>query len=323
MRLLITGASGLLGLNLALDASGSHQVTAVDRRGLSRTPFKLVRADLLEPAETDRALEESNAEAVIHCAAIADVDLCEREPELAQLTNSDLPGRIAEACHRRRIPLVHISTDAVFDGMKAGAYTEADLPNPTGTYARTKLGGEQAVLSANPSAIVARVNFYGWSLSGQRSLAEFFVENLKNGKTVSGFTDVIFCPMFVKHLGAVLIKMIQADLHGLYHVVGSQAMTKYQFGVEIARRFGLPEINIQPQSVDRSPLIAARAHNLQLSIHKLSTDLAAEVPEFSTGLSELYQQYQHGYPQRLRGYQQAPTGETSPSGKSGGAQIGY
>ncbi|MBI2758567.1 MAG: SDR family oxidoreductase [Chloroflexi bacterium] len=305
MRLLITGASGLLGLNLALDAGQSHDVVGVERNTLTPVPFNVIKADLLDPQAVGRVLNESKPEAVIHCAALANVDVCESNPDLARRMNAELPYELADACLRRKIRLVHISTDAVFDGqLENGSYTESDRPNPLGVYAQTKYEGEQAVLQVNPLAIVARVNFYGWSLSGRRSLAEFFVNNLSAGKTINGFTDVIFCPMLVNHLGGVLLEMIEKGLHGLYHVVGPEAMSKYQFGVEIARKFGLKENLISPQSVDKSSLTARRSHNLWLSIHKLSTDLGHPLPVFSTGLQKFYTQYQRGYPQKIRSYQQ-------------------
>lgn len=303
-RILITGASGLLGLNLALDAAAAHEAFAVDRGTLASAPFQLIKADLLDPAAVRRVLDRSKPEAVIHCAALANLDACEADPDLARQMNAELPARLADACARRNIRLVHISTDAVFDGQKDGIYTEHDMPNPIGVYSQTKLEGERGVLQMNPLAIVARVNFYGWSLSGKRSLAEFFVNNLSAGKTVNGFTDVIFCPMLVNHLGGVLLEMIAKGLHGLYHVVGPQAMSKYQFGVEIARKFGLRESQISPQSVDKSSLTARRSHNLWLSTHKLSTDLGHSLPAFSTGLDEFYIQRQQGYPQKIRSYQQ-------------------
>jgi dTDP-4-dehydrorhamnose reductase len=304
MRLLITGSSGLLGLNLALDAMDSHHVIGVDRDKLASVPFELINADLLDPDAVHRIVAESKPDAVIHCAALANVDTCESDPELAYKLNTDLPARLADVCARRSVRLIHISTDAVFDGQKDGVYVESDSPNPQGVYAQTKLDGERAVLQVNPLAIVARVNFYGWSLSGKRSLAEFFVNNLGNGKNVNGFTDVLFCPMLVNHLGGVLLTMLEHELRGLYHAVGAQALSKYQFGIEIARKFRLNESLISPQSVDKSSLTARRSHNLWLSTHKLSTDLNMSLPEFSTGLDEFYSQYQQGYPQKIRGYQQ-------------------
>jgi dTDP-4-dehydrorhamnose reductase len=303
-RILITGASGLLGLNLALDARRAHEVVGVDRSTLASAPFKVIKADLLEPNTIPDVLKESKAEAVINCAALADVDACEANPDLARLLNTELPARLADACARHKIHLLHISTDAVFDGQKVGYYTESDRPNPGGVYATTKYEGERAVLQVNPMSIVARVNFYGWSLSGKRSLAEFFVNNLSNDKNVNGFTDVIFCPMLVNHLSEILVTMLERSLHGLYNAVGPQAMSKYQFGVEIARKFGLRENLIAPQSVDKSGLHARRSHNLRLSTHKLSTELQLTLPDFSTGLSMFYTQAQQGYPQKIRSYQQ-------------------
>jgi dTDP-4-dehydrorhamnose reductase len=114
---------------------------------------------------------------------------------------------------------------------------------------------------------------------------------------------VIFCPIFVNHTTRLLLNMLEKGLCGLYHVVGGQPMSKYQFGVEIARRFELRESLISPRSVEGSGLTAPRSHNLWLSTHKLSTDLGREIPLFSTGLEEFYTQFQQGYPQKIRSYQ--------------------
>jgi len=276
----------------------------VDRNQLGDVPFRLIRMDLLSEGAVDRLLEQARPQAVIHCAALADLEACEANPELARRLNTDLPAQFAAACHKRGIALVHISTDAVFDGQKDGFYNEDDPPHPLSVYARTKAESEQAVLDVYPQAIVARVNFYGWSLRGMRSLAEFFFTNLSQNKIVKGFTDVYFCPMFVNDLGNTLFKMLEKQLSGLYHVVGPQAMSKYQFGVEIARKFGLPEANIVPQSIRASALRAPRSQNLRLSTTKISTALGESLPSFSTGLEQFYTQYRQGYPQKLRSYAQ-------------------
>ena len=304
MKILVTGASGLLGLNLALLEMGRHTVVGVDRSKLAGTPFEIIKADLLDPGTVARILETLKPEAVIHTAANANVDLCESDPEGARRLNAEFPGELALACAQREIRLIHISTDAVFDGTKDGVYDETDQPNPLGVYARTKLAGEQAVLAANPQAAVARVNFFGWSLSGDRSLSEFFVNHLSAGKTCNGFTDVYYCPLFVGDLAGTLVRMLEKGLSGLYHVVGSEALSKYDFGVRIARQFGFDPSLVIPRSVEESGLKARRSHNLRLSIHKLSTALGQEIPGVSTGIAQFYAQAQAGYPQKMRGYAQ-------------------
>jgi dTDP-4-dehydrorhamnose reductase len=303
-RILITGAGGLLGISLALEAMRGHEVIGVDRGKLKSVPFQLIKADLLHRNAVDSILDQARPDWLINCAALANLETCEENPNLARILNAEIPGELAHACVKKGVQFVHISTDAVFDGDKTDPYTEEDQPNPLGVYAKTKLGGERAVQAANAKAILARVNFFGWSLSGKRSLGEFFVKALSEGKTVNGFTDVIFCPALVNHTARLLVAMLEKSLCGLYHVVGGQAMSKYQFGVEVARKFGLRESLISPKSVEGSGLTARRSHNLWLSTHNLSTDLNLDIPLFSTGLDEFYTQYQQGYPQKIRGYQQ-------------------
>jgi dTDP-4-dehydrorhamnose reductase len=304
MRLLIIGASGLLGINLAMEAMRSHEIVGLDRGKLKSAPFPLMQANLFEPHAFVPALKAARPDWVINCAALANLEECEKHPDQAKVLNTDLPGQLAAACAQRNIKLVHLSTDAVFDGTRTDAYTEEDEPSPPGVYSQTKLDGERAVQGANPDAILARVNFFGWSLGGRRSLGEFFFNNLREGKNVNGFKDVIFCPLWVTHLSQILIAMLEKDLHGLYHVVGPQPISKYQFGLEVARRFGLREDLISPRSVEASSLTARRSHNLWLSVHKLSTDLGREIPSLSTGLDGFYTQFQQGYPQKIRSYQQ-------------------
>lgn len=304
MKILVTGASGLLGLNLSLGMIGTHTIIGVDRSKLAGTPFELIKADLLEPGTCSRLIDEVQPDAIIHTAANAIVDACESDPNGARLLNAEFPGQLAELCARCAVRMIHISTDAVFDGFKNDPYTEDDATNPLGVYAQTKLEGERNVLSANPDAAIARVNFFGWSLSGTRSLAEFFYNKLSSREQANGFTDVWFCPMFAGDLADTLVGVLEKGLSGLYHAVGSDALTKYDFGVRIAREFGLDEGLIRPVSIEESKLIARRSRNLRLSVHKLSTALGAPIPGVSTGIAKFYTQFIQGYPQKMRSYAQ-------------------
>jgi dTDP-4-dehydrorhamnose reductase len=300
MRILVTGASGLLGLNLALEAAGGHLVFGqANRQGVKTDRFSVYRADLLEPGAVERLLDQTRPDWVINCAALAVVDACEADPALARQLNSEFPGKLASNVARGGARLIHISTDAVFDGQR-GDYTEEDAPNPLGVYAQTKLGGERRVAEANPEAIIARVNLFGWSLTGRRSLAEFFYYNLNAGNAVRGFTDVFFCPLLVNHLAHILLDMLEKRLNGLYHVVSSQCSSKYDFGVALARRFGLDESLISPASVNASGLNAPRSPKLTLRSGKLAKALDQPIPNLSTGLDGLFTLYQQNYPQKLK-----------------------
>jgi len=296
MRILVTGASGLLGLNLALEAAKDHIVFGLTHsHSLQTDAFQVIEGDLLEPGTIERLLDQTQPDWVIHCAALAIVDACEADPERARQLNIEVPQKLAQHVARGGARLLHVSTDAVFDGQRGG-YTEEDETNPLSVYARTKRDSEQVVAAADPSAIIARVNLFGWSLLGKRSLGEFFVYNLQAGKQVMGFTDVYFCPLLANDLAHIFIRMLNAGLSGLYHVVSSECLTKYEFGLAIARRFGLDESLIVPTSVEESGLKAPRSPKLTLRTDRLAAALGEPLPTLSPALDRFYQLYQQGYP---------------------------
>lgn len=300
MRILVTGASGLLGANLALEAAKDHTVYGlVNSLELHTTAFQVLQGDLAEPGVIEALLDRTQPDWVIHCAALANVDACETDPARAVKLNTDVPRRLAQHVARGGARLLHISTDAVFDGVK-GDYKEDDAPNPLSVYARTKLGGEIAVAETNPDAIVARVNLFGWSPSGKRSLAEWFLNNLSAGKAVMGFTDVFFCPLLANDLGNIFLAMLQKQLYGLYHVVARDCLSKYAFGVKLADLFNFDASLIRPTSFRESGLAAARSPNLTLNTEKLTRALGVPLPTIQQGLSSFYRLYEEKYPHRLR-----------------------
>jgi len=303
MRLLVTGASGLLGLNLGLVAAAQgHQVTGLSHtRGLQGVPFDLCQVNLLEIETALDTIGQARPEAIIHCAAIADLNLAEQQPDLAGQLNRDVPGELAAAAARWGIPLVHISTDAVFDGT-TGDYDEDDPTNPLSVYAQTKLEGEQAVREQHPEAIIARVVFFGWSVTGNRSLAEFFFNNLKDGRPVKGFTDTLFCPLYTEDLAEILLEMLSAGLSGIYHVVSPEHLSKYDFGVRIAQRFGFDPGLIEPIRMHTVKRGAPRALNLVLKPDKLEAALRHTLPTVDMGIDRFYQRWQEAYPQKLHSF---------------------
>ena len=301
-RFVVTGASGLLGLNLSLQISANDEVLGIANTSpLKGLPFEIQIMDLVSDNFVDDVLKIYKPDVVIHCAAIANLEECEKNPELAYQTNAVVPGEIAYQCINRNVKFVHISTDAVFDG-KSGNYSEQDPTNPLSVYAKTKRAGEENVQNQNSDAIIARVNFFGWSLSGTRSLGEFFFNTLISKNSINGFIDVHFCSLYVSHLSDLLLEMIRADLSGIYHVVSSDHMTKYEFGCAIADQFGLDPSLIHPISVTESNLQAERSLNLTLSTKKLSSDLNRFLPTTLDGIKQFYEDYQRGYAQKIRNY---------------------
>ncbi len=298
-KILISGASGLLGLNLALEAARHYTVFGVvNEHPVKTDALQVVQADLLVKGGVKALIDQTKPDAIINCAALANVDACETNLSQAWSLNADLPGEFAAAAGRAGIPFMHISSDAVFDGQR-GDYSEADEPNPTNNYARTKYLGELKVSQTYPGAIVARVNLFGWSMSGKRSLAEFFFYNLQAGKPVPGFTDVFFCPLLVNDLAQVLLEMLEKRLEGLYHVFSPECISKYDFGMQIAKRFGFDSKLVSPRSVEQGGLQAARSPKLTMDTTKIRHALGHTLPGVVQGIDGFYNLAQQGYAQRL------------------------
>jgi dTDP-4-dehydrorhamnose reductase len=301
-NILVTGASGLLGLNMSLILAREFHVTGVIHQDeLRGVVYPVIVSDLSKKGEPEKIIDRIKPDAIIHTAAIANVDACEDQPQRAEEVNAILPGTLAKLAKSHSIPLVHISTDAVFDGI-AGKYTELDKANPLSIYARTKYQAELNVANEDPNAIIARVNFYGWSLRGERSLAEIFAFKLLAGETVNGFTDVFFCTLHVFLLVDIIMEMLTKNLSGLYHVVSRESITKFDFGRVVAREFGLNENLVKPISVKDAGLKAARSPNLTLRTEKLAQALGHVLPDQRQGLKQFCSLFQQGYPQVLRSY---------------------
>jgi dTDP-4-dehydrorhamnose reductase len=301
MRILVTGASGLLGLNLCLVKTEGNAVFGIAHNTrLVNVPFTLINQDLTKDKAIVEILERLHPELVVNCAAMANVDLCEQQPERAQVINAQVPGKFARICFERDIPLVHISTDAVFDGDK-GNYSETDETNPLSTYARTKLEGERRVLEYNRNALITRVNFFGFSITGKRSLAEFFLNNLSVGKRVRGFNDIFFSPLYVKDLVEILFNLVEKKLTGIVHLVSRDFLSKYDFGVLIGKRFNLDTSLISPVSYKEAELIARRSPNLVLNTSNLRS-IGIDIPDVASGIEHFYMDHKDGFPGRIQSF---------------------
>src|ERR1700678_2032423 len=228
--ILVTGASGLLGASVIslAQTQGREVVGLYHRHPVRMDGVRCLPADLTDQAETRRIFQELGPSSVVHCAAATEVDWCEQHPEEAHRVNVMVPAVIAEMSAASDARLLYISTDSVFDGER-GSYVETDTPGPVNVYAKTKLSGEREVLRQNPGAAIARVNLYGWNAQNKLSLAEWILNRLTLGKLVPGFSDVVFCPVLANDLAEVLLALLDENLAGLYHVVGSEAVSKYEF----------------------------------------------------------------------------------------------
>ena len=303
LMLLVTGAGGLLGANVLLKAREMGQaVTGFCHRHLFSVPgVSTCAVDLTDRNITRDLVISLRPKRIVHCAAATNVDWCEEHPEEASAINTHASGVLAELAQELGAQLVYISTDAVFDG-KRGCYQETDEPAPLNVYAESKLRGEQEVLRRNPSALVVRVNIYGWNAQNKFSLAEWILAQLLSGKQVPGFTDVQFTPILVNDLAEVLLTMLDRGLSGLYHVGGSEKISKFEFARRVASVFGLDPGQVVPARIAEAQLRAQRPPDMSLNTEKVRAALGYPMPDVETGLRRFRELQEAGYPQKLKSY---------------------
>jgi len=298
-KMLITGGSGLLGGNLALLWSQKYALTATYHEHKAILPaVDWLQIDLTK-TESLAVLEAIRPEAIIHCAAQTNLEYCEDHPQEAFLQNVTAAANVATLAEMLNAYLIHISTDAVFDGTH-GDYSEEDQANPINIYGHTKLAAEEEVARICPQAAIVRTNIYGWNLRAKTSLAEWLLANLREGKSIRGFTDVYFTPVLVNHLAEALTELLAQRPSGIFHIAGSEKINKFDFGQKLANIFGYDGTLVSPASVEEFGFKARRGKDLSLNIGKAERELQVRMPAIEEGLREFKEWYEQGYRDLLK-----------------------
>lgn len=293
MRILITGATGMLGKDiievLKMESDFSLFANQIDHdENLDPSVITPLTFDLTDTSLLERHLREVRPDLIIHCAAIVNVDACETMSEKAMALHAGVVRTFAE--HSRSSKLIYISTDSVFDG-NTGNYRETDIPNPLNQYASTKYQGELNTLSLFQRRMAIRTNIYGFHVKGNKvSIAEWAIDNLKKGNSISGLTDVRFNPVYTKQLANAVSLLIKVDFNGLIHIASDTFTSKYAFLSELAGTFGFDPGMIKKTTIDQMNFTARRPNNTTLNTDLLCKTLG-KVPKFSEGIRQFREDY--------------------------------
>ena len=223
-------------------------MTAAHRHGSPPDGLPAIAVDLVDGASVARLLDATRPQAVVHAAVLGRADLCAARPDEAELVNARLPGFVAQACRERGLRLVALSTDLVFDGGRAHV-SESDPAHPLSVYGRTKLEGEQAVLAAWSRAAVVRVALVHGRGHGPRATSsESVLRALHAGRSTTLYTDEYRTPVDPESVADAVLRILERDGHGLYHLGGPARLSRFELGQRVARAFGLSESGLVPGS---------------------------------------------------------------------------
>tara|TARA_B100000029_G_scaffold17500_2_gene17921 strand:- start:2354 stop:3202 length:849 start_codon:yes stop_codon:yes gene_type:complete len=256
-KILIVGG-GFLGKNISKIISniGLTPIVTHVSNGQSNLDIRNIRM-------IEESIERINPHTIINCAASTNIDEIELNPETAFDVNSNGASNLATIANRKNIKFLHISTDGIFSGIE-GNYDEKDEPNPVNKYAQSKKLGEKLIQEQNKQTTIIRTNFYGYDEYGN-FLFNWVLNNLKQKKQFTAFSDVIFNPLEISNLSEMIVEIMQTDFYGIIHMAGNEIFSKYQFAQKIAQTLKYDSNLIISGSVCDSDLIAQRPLNTTLS----------------------------------------------------------
>ena len=239
-RILVTGASGLLGGRLAELLAASHEVIALRHHAPVPAGLASVDADLLDADALERAVESARPDAVLHSAALADADRCEREPDLAWRCNVEATEAIARLCRQRGLRLLALSSDLVLGGEHPFA-SEDERPRPLLHYGRTKLAAEDAVLTECPDGVVLRCALViGRGFGPRTTASEALAAALAAGKRSRLFDDQYRTPIDPESVADAAARVLDGTTSGRFHLGGPERLSRYALGQRVARLLRFP-----------------------------------------------------------------------------------
>ncbi len=263
MKILVIGSGGRLGAALHRFFSKDHECIGLQRGDI----------DLSSLDSVDSVIRGLDFEVAINCAALTNVDYCEHHPEEAQTVNATAPGRLATLCRAKHAKFIHISTDYVFDGKSESEVTESTPPQPLSIYGRSKLEGEQLVLSADPNHLVVRVS---WVFGPDRpSFIDMILERAVEMEEVAAIADKFSSPTYTLDFASYLTPLlVDKNACGILHLCNSGGTSWREYGqhaLECAAACKVPlkTTTVKPLSLsEMKNFVAVRPVNTVLSTAK-------------------------------------------------------
>lgn len=299
-RILITGASGFLGAHTARTlAMEGHRVSGTYGSHKNRylrifrdIDIQGFHVDLTREDAMTSIFKTADPEIVIHSAALADPDSCQKDPALARQVNVEATDRIARLCLDRNARMIFFSTDQVFDGKKGG-YSETDPPNPIHVYGQTKAEAEGKVTQRlGQNATVLRITLvYGNSPSGRRSSSEQVLNLLAKGEKPRLFHDEIRTPILAEDVAKAVSELVAHEAPPpLLNLGGPDAVSRYELGLAVARAYGLDSGRLEAIPLKAIDPVAPRPPDLSLDTTLARKSLKRPPRTLQDGISWLASQ---------------------------------
>jgi len=286
---LIVGSNGLLGQKAVEIFRQKYNVvtSGIESNPFVNHSFAYHKLDITQKNEVEKIFNQVKPDVVFNAAAYTQVDQAEVERELCYAVNVTGVRNLVEVSLSHQSKLVHISTDYVFDGKK-GNYKETDEAKPLGYYGQSKLDGEKAVRDSGCEAIVARTAvLFGYGVKIQINFVNWILRELSANKAIRVVDDQIGNPTIVDNLSQAVFELLDKNANGLFHVAGSQPVSRYEFTKSIAKQFDLDQNLISRIQSKDFPQKAPRPMNVSLNVQKVQETFGINLYNVDDSLLQL------------------------------------
>ena len=271
MKTIIIGGSGLFGLNWAINQFQTDEIILLlHNKYVEFNGVKSIKIDYNNYKTLEENIKSLEPDLIINAAAITNVDFCESNVILTYEANVQLAFDLAKIACKFNTKFLHISTDHLFDGVNE-IYFENDIPNPLNQYAKSKAEAEAKVLSIYKKSLIIRTNFFCWGPIYRKTFSENIVESLRNNQTLQLFSDVFYTPIEVSELIESILYLLNNNINGIYNISSSMKISKYDFGILIAKHFDLDHNLIKSDSINNRKNLVLRPNNMSLSNQKIKS----------------------------------------------------
>jgi dTDP-4-dehydrorhamnose reductase len=288
--IILTGGSGLLSVNWFYSKREEYSIhLGLNNRIINPLGGNVFKIDYDTIENLTNQLNKIKPELVINTVGLTSIEKCEENPELAYLINVELSRKVAEATKKLNIPLVHISTDHLFDGTTS-MVNEDQTINTINVYGFTKAEAEKIVMKINPNTLIIRTNFYGWGTSYRKSFSDVIINSLRNNENLNLFCDIYYTPILAERLIQIVHELTKKKAKGIFNIASDNRISKYEFGVLIAEEFNLNKLLINKISIIDKLNLVKRPKDMSLSNKKLSEYLGISIGSVKEHITRLREQ---------------------------------
>ena len=286
-KILVTGGSGLLGINWILDRRVKNKVHfLLNNRYISIKGATGYFVNFEDKKKVFELIQKIKPDILINTIGLTDINLCEENKKKAMFVNCEIAVYLSKIAYEEKIKFVNISTDHLFDGNKK-LYTEESSPNPLNHYGESKLIAEKLVQKENPKALIIRSNFFGWGPLYRNSISDRILSSDEKKEKFEGIDNVFFTPVSTKKLIEITHKLINKNYSGVINISSSERISKYQFALKLSNHFKLDVKLIKRKVVPRIQKPVQRPLDLSLSNKKLLSILNIKPLTIENSINDL------------------------------------